>query len=437
MAANESPRASASHHQKVVVMGVGYVGISVCQAAVRARYQVTGLDIDPARVEAIKNGTPPPDSLTTTELTELLDHGFVTTTDAESLTTADIVVICVPTPLRAGLPDLTAVETAGRRLRDHLRPGMLVVLESTSHPGTTENVLAPILAESGLDIGTDVALAYSPERIQPGNTQFDIRNTPKIVAGLTPNCTERVTTFYRTLVDTVVVAEGLLEAEMAKLLENIYLNVNIALVNEIATICNELGINVWDVIRCAGTKPYDFQTFTPGPGVGGHCVPVDPVYLTTLVRTQLGHPARLIETAHEINQQMPHHVVQQTLMTLNLYGIAASRARIILVGITYKSNAADLRETPAHPIARMLLAAGADVFYSDPYVPTWTVDGVQVPSADLSQHYDVAVFLQHHHIADTGSVLSACSTVLDTRGKLASNTAVQTQRVPGDSPTGH
>ncbi|MEV3961576.1 nucleotide sugar dehydrogenase [Nocardia sp. NPDC050193] len=422
MAASESLLSSAEHHQKVVVMGVGYVGLSVCQAAVRARHQVTGLDIDPARVEAIKNGTPPPDSLTATELTELLDQGFTTTTDPESLTAADTVVICVPTPLRAGLPDLSAVETAARTLRDRLRPGMLVVLESTSHPGTTDNVLAPILAESGLVIGADIALAYSPERIQPGNAQFNIHNTPKIVGGLTPNCTERATAFYRTLVDTVVVAQGPREAEMAKLLENIYLNVNIALVNEIATICGELEIDVWDVIRCAGTKPYDFQTFTPGPGVGGHCIPIDPVYLTTLVRTELGRPARLIETAHEINQRMPNYVVQQTLMALNSHGIAASRARIVLVGITYKPDATDLRETPARPIAQMLRNAGADVFYSDPHVSTWTVDDVPVPSADLAQRYDLAVFLQHHHVADTESILSACSNVLDTRGKLAATT---------------
>ncbi|WP_280202451.1 nucleotide sugar dehydrogenase [Nocardia cyriacigeorgica] len=412
-----SPAAAASH-QNVVVMGVGYVGISLCQEAIRAGHQVTGFDIDLARVDSIKNNTPPPDSITSTELTELLDSGFTVTTDPSVLTAADVVVICVPTPLRGGLPDLSAIESAARMARDHLRAGVLVVVESTTHPGTTDDVVAPILAESGLTIGVDVALAYSPERIQPGNPRYRMRNTPKIVAGLTPTCVERAEAFYSTVADTVVVAAGLREAEMAKLLENIYLNVNIALVNEVAILCDELDVDVWDVIRCAATKPYDFHAFTPGPGVGGHCVPIDPVYLTTLVRTRLGRPARLIETAHDINQQMPHYIVQRALAVLNSQGVAASRAAIVLVGITYKPDATDMRETPAEPIARLLLASGAEVTYSDPHVPTWAVDGKPIQAADISQRYDLGVFLQHHRATDPTAIVQACAAVLDTRGHL-------------------
>lgn len=425
MPLSEIPMPTADPGQNVVIMGIGYVGMSLCQEAVNAGHQVIGLDIDPVRVEAIKNTIPPPDSLTAVELTELLDRGFTATTDPAVLATADVVVICVPTPLRAGLPDLTAIEAAARTVRDHLRAGVLVALESTTHPGTTQDVVSPILAEAGLTIGADVALAYSPERIQPGNPHYRMRDTPKVVAGLTPACSERAAAFYRTVVDTVVVAAGLREAEMAKLLENIYLNVNIALVNEVSVICNELGIDVWDVIRCASSKPYEFHAFTPGPGVGGHCIPIDPVYLTTLVRTQLGRPARLIETAHEINQRMPHHVAQRAHAVLNAHGIAASRARIVLVGVTYKPNAIDLRETPARPIARLLLDAGAHVLYSDPHVPEWTVDGTAVPSADLSQRYDLGIFLQHHRVTAADTIMTACTTVLDTRGQLSGPNVVR------------
>jgi len=404
--------------QNVVVMGVGYVGLSLCREAVRAKHNVTGIDINAERVEAIKNGTPPPDSLTADELTELLDRGFAVTTDTTALHTADVVAICVPTPLRAAQPDLTAVENAARTVRDHLRPATLVVLESTTHPGTTQDIVAPILSESGLEVGSDVALAYSPERIQPGNRDFRLRDTPKIVAGLTPACTELAANFYRTLVDTVVIASGLREAEMAKLLENIYLNVNIALVNEIAIVCDELGIDVWEVIRCAATKPHGFQAFTPGPGVGGHCIPVDPVYLTTLARAHRT-PARLVETAHEINQRMPHHVIERAHAMLGSYGIPPDRARIVLVGITYKPDAADLRETPAGPIARMLLSFGSEVYFSDRHVDSWTMEGTAIPPADPArQRYDLGIFLQHHDGTDTTHIIAACSRVLDTRGKL-------------------
>ncbi|MET7769078.1 nucleotide sugar dehydrogenase [Nocardia sp. NPDC005366] len=418
MAPNTVTNSEQTPGQNVVVMGVGYVGLSLCREAVRAEHNVTGIDINAERVEAIKNGTPPPDSLTTDELTELLGRGFAVTSDTTALHTADVVVVCVPTPLRAGHPDLTAVENAARTIRDHLRPATLVVLESTTYPGTTQDVVAPILSESGLDIGTEVALAYSPERIQPGNRDFRLRDTPKIVAGLTPICTELAANFYRTLVDTVVIAAGLREAEMAKLLENIYLNVNIALVNEMAIVCGELGIDVWEVIRCASTKPHGFQAFSPGPGVGGHCIPVDPVYLTTLARTHRT-PARLVETAHEINQRMPHHIVERAYAALGFHGISPDRARITLVGITYKPNAADLRETPAGPIARMLLNRGSEVYYSDRHVEDWTVEGTTIPRADPAiQRYDLGIFLQHHDGTDTTYIAAACSTVLDTRGKL-------------------
>ncbi|WP_194838593.1 nucleotide sugar dehydrogenase [Nocardia sp. XZ_19_369] len=404
----------------VVVVGVGYVGLRLCHEAALAGHHVIGLDIDTARIEAINRGVPPTDTITPADLTNLHERGFRATDDPAELDKAQVIVLCVPTPLRKGLPDLTALEAAARTVRDHLHPGTLVILESTTYPGTTEQLLSPILAESGLAIGTDVAVAYSPERIDPGNPKYSLRNTPKVIAGVTRTCSTHAMAFYCTFVDDLVIAQNPREAEMAKLLENTYRHVNIALVNELSIICHDLGINVWKVIELAATKPFGFQPFTPGPGVGGHCIPVDPTYLSASVRTELGYPMRLVELAQEINNHMPAYVVHRAQELLNTQRLPLNGARILLFGITYKPEVADMRESPAIPIARLLRNGNATVEYHDRHISEWSVDGHTIPRAALpnpATHYDLGVLLQQHD-SGTAWLLHTCNIVLDTRGCL-------------------
>ncbi|MGW1973924.1 nucleotide sugar dehydrogenase, partial [Streptomyces tubercidicus] len=318
----------------------------------------------------------------------------------ECLADAQTVIICVPTPLSAdGGPDLTAVTGAGEAIAARLRPGVLVVLESTTYPGTTDEVLRPILERSGLRAGRDFALAFSPERIDPGNKNFGLRDTPKIVGGHTPECAARAVAFYSKVVDTVVQAKGTREAEMAKLLENTYRHVNIALVNELAILCRELDVDIWNAIDCAATKPFGFQAFRPGAGVGGHCIPIDPNYLSYKIRT-LGYEFRFVELAREINHRMPEYVVRRAQDLLNDAGKPVHGSRVLLLGVTYKPDIADQRETPAVPVARLLRKLGADVTYHDPFVDAWQVDGLPVPRAgelnSALREHDLTILLQDH-----------------------------------------
>jgi UDP-N-acetyl-D-glucosamine dehydrogenase len=298
---------------------------------------------------------------------------------------------------------------------------MLVVLESTTYPGTTDELVRPTLERSGLRAGTDFALAYSPERIDPGNPEWGIRNTPKVVGGLTDACRERAIAFYRSFIDTVVPVSGTREAEMAKLLENTYRHINIALVNEMAIFCAELGIDLWESIQAAATKPFGFAAFFPGPGVGGHCIPIDPSYLSYKVRT-LGYPFRFVELAQEINSRMPAYVVHRVVRLLNGKSRAVNGSRLLLLGVTYKADIADERESPARPLARELLRLGADIRYHDPYVPSWDVDDriftsvddltAEIPEAEL------VLVLQHHSTYRLEELLGPARLVLDTRGSL-------------------
>ncbi|WP_280404754.1 nucleotide sugar dehydrogenase [Nocardia brasiliensis] len=420
MPVNEISSDTAVFMPRVVVVGIGYVGLRLCSEAAQAGHEVIGLDIDTARVAAINAGEPPVGTITREELASLHEQGFTATSDPVVLSSAQVIVICVPTPLRDGQPDLELLRAACRTIRDHLQPGTLVCLESTTYPGTTEDVVAPILTESGLIIGKTLNVAYSPERIDPGNKRFTIANTPKVVAGVTDTCTTRALAFYFGFVDDVVVAANPREAEMAKLLENTYRNVNIALVNELAIACDGLGIDIWNVIGLAATKPFGFQSFSPGPGVGGHCIPVDPGYLSATVRTQLGYPIRLVEVAQEVNQRMPAFVVERIGRQLNTRKLALNGARILLVGVSYKSGVADMRESPAIPIARALRASGAVVHFHDRYVQSWTVDGEPIPRFDwnTTEPFDLGVMLQHDEDSESSLLLSACAVVLDTRGHM-------------------
>ncbi|WP_281197170.1 nucleotide sugar dehydrogenase [Microtetraspora niveoalba] len=413
----------------LTVIGLGYVGMPLAKEATAAGLRVAGLDVDPRKVEALNAGRSYIDDLTDADLDAMLAGGFTATLDASVLAESRTIVICVPTPLDEDhRPDLSAVEGATRAVAAHLRPGTLVVLESTTWPGTTDEVARPILEGSGLVAGTDFHLAFSPERIDPGNTKYGLRNTPKVVGGYTVACRDRAAAFYSRFVERVVPVSGTREAEMAKLLENTYRHVNIALVNEMAIFCDELGINLWEAIEAASTKPFGFQKFLPGPGVGGHCIPVDPSYLSYTVR-KLGYPFRFVELAQEINERMPSYVVARAQRLLNRARKAVNGSRVLLLGVTYKPDIADERETPAIPVAEALLELGAELVFCDPYVKEWAVKGNQIPRADdlaaAVADADVTLLLQQHSAFDLGVVEERAQLVLDTRGVLASSDRVE------------
>ncbi|GAA3337913.1 nucleotide sugar dehydrogenase [Amorphoplanes nipponensis] len=400
-----------------VILGLGYVGLPLAQQALRAGLSVLGYDVNPAVVTALGEGRSHVDDLSDADVAEMVASGFRTTVDETLIATADVAVICVPTPLSEGDgPDLRAVTGAAEAIGRNLRPGMLVVLESTTYPGTTDDVVRPLLERlSGLVAGRDFHLAFSPERIDPGNETFGPRNTPKVVGGYTGACTERVAAFYGRFVDTVVRTRGTREAETAKLLENTYRHVNIALVNEMARFCHELGIDLWDVIHAASTKPFGFQAFYPGPGVGGHCIPIDPNYLSHNVRSKLGYPFRFVELAQEINATMPAYVARRAQNLLNADGQAVHGARVLLLGVTYKPNIADQRESPATPLARQLIALGAKVTFHDPYVQQWSVprtDDLEGAAAAA----DLVILVQHHREYDADHLAGIAKRFFDTRG---------------------
>jgi UDP-N-acetyl-D-glucosamine dehydrogenase len=404
----------------VLVIGLGYVGLPLAREAARAGFRVTGYDTRPEIALGLNEGRSHVDDVPARDVADMVAAGFHAVHDEARLSPADIVVICVPTPLSmADGPDLTAVRAAAETAGRMLRPGALVSLESTTYPGTTDEVVRPILEKaSGLTAGLGFSLAFSPERIDPGNPYFGIRNTPKVIGGVSPSCADAAERFYGKICDHVVRAKSAREAEMAKLLENTYRHVNIALVNEMAVFCRELGVDLWDSIRCAATKPFGYQAFYPGPGVGGHCIPIDPNYLSYKVRT-LGYPFRFVELAQEINGRMPGYVTDRAADLLNRHARPVNGARILLLGVTYKKDIADQRESPARPLARKLRSRGADVSYHDPYVPQWLVDDVAVPRhTDLGAALadaDLVILLQPHGCYDPAA-LAAARLLLDTRG---------------------
>jgi len=407
----------------LVVIGLGYVGLPLAQEACRSGLRVTGLDLDPAVVVGLAERRSHVDALSDADVEVLLAAGFTATGDPAVIATAATVVICVPTPLADdGRPDLGPVLAATATLIEHLTADTLVVLESTTYPGTTEELLRPLLERGGLLVGRDVFLAFSPERIDPGNPTYGFRNTPKVVGGSTAACSERATAFYRTIVDEVVPARGTREAEMAKLLENTYRHVNIALVNEMVRFCHELDIDLWDVIRCAATKPFGFQAFYPGPGVGGHCIPIDPNYLSYQVRAALGYPFRFVELAQEINNGMPSYVVHRIQDALNEMAKPLRGSTVLLMGITYKADISDQRESPAAPIAQRLCDQGATLSFHDPYVPAWSVGGLALDRVtDLEEAVtkaDITVLLQSHSDYDLDALGRLSPLLLDTRGAM-------------------
>ena len=414
----------------LAVVGLGYIGLPLAREASNAGLSVIGLEINSTVVDMLNSGRSHVDDLSDADVERMQEAGFRATSDPNALEDAQTIVVCVPTPLSEDSgPDLSAVRAAMGSIARHLRAGMLVILESTTYPGTTDEVVRPILEEAGHVAGRDFNLAFSPERIDPGNEKFGVRNTPKVVGGFTPNCTERAVAFYSRFIDTIVPARGTREAETAKLLENTYRHVNIALVNEMARFCHELNIDLWDVIRCAATKPFGFQVFHPGPGVGGHCIPIDPNYLSHNVRARLGYPFRFVELAQEINATMPMYVVHRAQDILNGSNRAINGAHVLLLGVTYKPDIADQRESPAVPLAKHLTAKGAVVSFHDPYVESWQVNGSQLLRVDnldtALSGADLSILLQGHSTYDVEQLATKSRRLLDTRGVVPSAPAVE------------
>jgi UDP-N-acetyl-D-glucosamine dehydrogenase len=407
----------------LAVIGLGYVGLPLAQEALRAGLSVVGYDVSDRVITGLNAGKSHVDDLSDADIQTMIKDGFTASKDDQVLAAASAIVICVPTPLSAdGGPDLSAVLGATAAVAKNLKKGQLIVLESTTYPGTTEEVVKPILEAGGLVAGEDFYLAFSPERIDPGNKKFGMRNTPKVVGGINQVSTDKAVAMYANFVDTVVRAKGAKEAEMAKLLENTYRHINIALVNEMAMFCNDLGIDLWDVIRCASTKPFGFQAFYPGPGVGGHCIPIDPNYLSHQVKTNLGYPFKFVELAQEINAGMPNYVIRRVQDQLNTAGKALNGATVLLLGVTYKPNIADQRESPAIPIGLGLIEKGAKVIFHDPMVEVWRLAGTELPRvADLTaalKQADITVMLQDHASYDADLLISNSNLLFDTRGKL-------------------
>jgi UDP-N-acetyl-D-glucosamine dehydrogenase len=408
----------------VLVVGLGYVGLPLAREASVTGLKVEGFDLSDEVADSLNSGRSHVDDISDGDVFSMVRKGFRAFSGESELGKPAVIVICVPTPLSAeGGPDLAAVRAAATLAGRTLQPGTLVVLESTSYPGTTDEVVCPILEKySGLSAGSDFNLAFSPERIDPGNISYGLRNTPKVIGGYTAECTEAAMQFYSQICDNVVRAKSTREAEMAKLLENTYRNINIALVNEMAIFCHELDIDLWDAINCAATKPFGFHAFYPGPGVGGHCIPIDPNYLSYKVRL-LGYPFRFVELAQEINGRMPTYIADRAAELLNSSAKALNGSRVLLLGVTYKKGIADRRESPAPTVAAKLLARGAQLSYHDPYVRSWSVSGVSVPYADdLSKGLraaDIVIVLQDHDEYDPGQISRESRLVFDTRGRLS------------------
>lgn len=406
--------------ERLVVVGQGYVGLPLAIRAVEQGYDVVGLDLDEHRIKRIGAGDSPVEDITHDRLqAALATDRYRPTTDAGDAAGFDIAVISVPTPLREGAPDLSYIEDASRSLGVHLTAGACVILESTTYPGTTQELVGPLLeAGSGLVAGRDFALGYSPERIDPGNPTWRFENTPKVVSGIDADSLRAVQGFYDTIVEQTVAVSTPKEAELTKLLENTFRHVNIALVNELAVFAHALGIDIWEAIDAASTKPFGYLRFTPGPGVGGHCLPIDPSYLSWRVRQSLGETFRFVELANDVNDHMPAYVVGRLVEGLNERSLAVKGRRILLLGLAYKRNTGDARESPSRPIARRLNELGADVVAADPHVPDALVpDGVTKvdPTEDELRRADAVVMLVDHDEFDTELISASATYVLDTR----------------------
>ena len=407
---------------RVVVIGQGYVGLPVAMRAVEVGYSVVGFDVSIERVEALQNGTSFVGDVSDEELRGALDRGYLHTTDTEELAEFDVAVISVPTPLHDGTPDLTYIEQAAAEVGAHLRPGACVILESTTYPGTTSELVGPILErQSGLVAG-EYALGYSPERIDPGNKTHTFVSTPKVTSGVDDASLTTVDAFFGALVDRTVPVGSPAEAELVKLLENTFRHVNIALVNELAMFARDLDVDVWRAIDAASTKPFGFMRFTPGPGVGGHCLPIDPSYLAWRVKQHLGHTFRFVELANDVNEHMPDYVHERVTAMLNEQRKSVNGSKILLLGLAYKRGTSDWRESPSVHVANRLQASGADVSFCDPHIAEVNSQAVKFPLVDFDPEIladaDVTVVLVDHAEFDAPTIAEHAELVFDTKNVM-------------------
>jgi UDP-N-acetyl-D-glucosamine dehydrogenase len=404
---------------RVGTIGLGYVGLPLSVEFASAGLAVTGFDLTEGKVAAVNRGESYIKDVSSERLAAEVKAGRLkATTNFDELATCDAVVICVPTPLgKTKDPDLQMVVDAARSIASRLRPGQLIVLESTTYPGTTEELILPLLTERGLKVGESFFLAFSPERVDPGNARFHTRNTPKIIGGVTPQCTRVARALYGRAIETVIPVSSTRAAEMVKLLENTFRSVNIGLVNEVALMCARLKVDVWEVIDAAASKPFGFMPFYPGPGLGGHCIPIDPIYLSWKLK-ELNYRARFIELAGEINSGMPEHVCERVAEALNERERSVKGSEILVAGVSYKRDIEDVRESPALDILRLLQSRGARVGYSDPYVPALALDDLALKSQDLipaCKKADLVVIVTDHSAFPYKEIVAAAKGVVDTR----------------------
>src|SRR5215210_2375220 len=405
------------------IVGLGYVGLPLAVELARAGYRVLGFDVSPDVVEGLNQGRSHVKDVTEAQLREAMGCGrFSATTDMSRLSEPDAISICVPTPLsKFKDPDVSYIVAATEAVKKQLRRGQAIVLESTTYPGTTREILLPALEDTGLRVGEDFFLAFSPERVDPGNPQWGTRNTPKVVGGITPDCSRVAAALYQPAIDTLVPVSTTEAAELVKLLENTFRSVNIGLVNEMAIVCDKLGVNVWEVIEAAATKPFGFMKFLPGPGLGGHCIPIDPHYLAWKMRG-LNHKTRFIDLAGELNTEMPMFWVRKLAEALNSQGKAVRGASVLVLGVAYKRDIEDIRESPAPDIIRLLEGQGARVTYFDPYVPRFREDGQEFKSVQLTPESvaaaDCVMIVTDHSVVDYRMIRKRAKLVVDTRNAL-------------------
>ncbi len=401
------------------VIGLGYVGLPLAVEFAKEGVEVTGIDIDTRKSDAIAKGVSYIQDVASDDVKDLTTSKKLSaTTDFSVIRDLDTINICVPTPLRKSKdPDISYIVAATKEIAKHLHKGMLIILESTTYPGTTEEVILPMLEETGLKVGKDFHLAFSPERVDPGNPHYQTKNITKVVGGMTPECTKLAVDFYSIAIDTVHAVTSPRSAEMVKLLENTFRSVNIGLVNELCQMSEKLNVNIWEIIDAAATKPFGFMPFYPGPGLGGHCIPIDPHYLAWKARVS-GFNPRFIELASDVNQSMPEYVFRKAQSILNDQSKSIKSANIHVLGVTYKKNISDFRESPAIEIIEMLSQHGSNLTYSDPYVPSLTLKGKTFTSQEhetLKDKPDLVILLTDHDKFDLNSVLAASSVILDTR----------------------
>jgi UDP-N-acetyl-D-glucosamine dehydrogenase len=405
------------------VVGLGYVGLPLAVEMAKAGNKVVGFDVSAEKVALVNAGNSYIPDVPADELSALVSAGLIeATTDFSRASELDAVAICVPTPLNPMKePDVTFMVAATESVAPHLHSDMLVTLESTTYPGTTEEIVQPILERNGLKVGENLHLAFSPERVDPGNPVFQTKNTPKVVGGVTPRCTELAVLFYERFLETVVPVSTTRAAEMTKLLENIFRCVNIALVNELLQLCERMDIDIWEVVDAAKTKPFGFMPFYPGPGLGGHCIPIDPFYLSWKAR-QYDFRTEFIDLAGKVNENMPYYVVTRLMDALNGQKKSLAGSRVLVLGVAYKNDIDDMRESPAIKVTELLLEKGADVVYHDPYVPKFIVSGTSVPKIELTaaelEAADVVAIITNHRNVDYDLVVENAQLVLDTRNAL-------------------